>query len=121
MKCPYCKNDLHIATQFFKTEQNEAGTTDIYSVVDLMCVDPQCPNGKKGVPVRRQARLVQNAEQHQNSISCCGRPLVYIGQRGYWLPDIADSVRDGDTLVITCPLCGQEHMADVSGKEEMQE
>lgn len=119
MKCPYCKNDMHIVSQFFRTESGADGGTDIYSVVDLMCTDPQCPNGKKGVPTARQARLVHNADTHQNSITCCGQPLVYFGETGYWLPGGAAALRRDDTLAVTCPQCGQQHTADVAGKEEV--
>lgn len=119
MKCPYCNNDMHIVSQFFETQANTQGGADIYSVVDLMCADTQCPAGKKRLPTARSRRLVKTAPSDQNGLYCCGQPLAYIGEGGYWLPGDAPAQRVGDTLTVTCRDCGQAQTTDVAGKEEV--
>ena len=40
-KCPKCGSDLQIAKSSLETE---IGTTDIYSCLEMVCVNPKCPN-----------------------------------------------------------------------------
>lgn len=119
MTCPTCKNEMHIVSQFFETQESAAGGTDIYSIVDLMCTDPQCRDGKRKMPTARRARLVKTAPSSQNGVYCCGRPLVYIGEGGYWLPGGAQASREKYVLTVRCANCGQTHTANVGGGQEV--
>jgi hypothetical protein len=40
-KCPLCSSDLQIAKSRLTTE---VGSTDIYSELDMVCIDPRCKN-----------------------------------------------------------------------------
>lgn len=40
-KCPLCNSGLQIAKSRLTTE---AGSADIYSELDMVCIDPRCPN-----------------------------------------------------------------------------
>lgn len=40
-RCPKCNEDLHIARSKFETD---VGSTDIYSCLDMVCVNPKCDN-----------------------------------------------------------------------------
>ena len=40
-KCPLCNSDLQIADSRLKSEE---GSTDIYSELDMVCIDSRCPN-----------------------------------------------------------------------------
>lgn len=56
MRCPLCKADMRIAASFLQNRETPDGRSEICSVVDFACTDPQCPNGKTGLPVAREAR-----------------------------------------------------------------
>lgn len=45
-QCPLCNSDLQIAKSTFKAEQDDSPDTptEIYSVLDMVCVNPKCPN-----------------------------------------------------------------------------
>lgn len=118
MKCPLCNNDLMIASSFLEPRQGADGSTEIYSVVDLMCTDSQCPNGKRKMPVTREARLVENTNKTNNAITCCGAPLVYCSDDAYWVPDSVQGQRSEDEkmLTLTCGNCGLNHTVDIENK-----
>jgi hypothetical protein len=41
VECPECKAPLQIADSKL---ESDVGSTDIYSVLTLVCVNPKCPN-----------------------------------------------------------------------------
>lgn len=41
MECPQCKNDLMVAKSEFKSEVD---TTDVYSELTMVCINPKCGN-----------------------------------------------------------------------------
>ena len=40
-KCPKCNAQLNISKSRFETE---IGSVDIYSALDMVCINPKCPN-----------------------------------------------------------------------------
>ena len=118
MICQKCKNEMTIASSFLQTQEND-GKTEIYSVIDLMCTDPQCPDGKKRIPMARDACLVTNETKQKNAVTCCGRPLIYVGEENYWIPDGADSEpqKDGEEISVTCKNCGSRHAVNIKDKQ----
>ncbi len=111
MKCPLCNNDLHIAASFLESRLTETGEPEIYSVIDLACSDTNCLNGKRKLPIAREARRVETATNLQNAVTCCGHPLVYLDGADYWVPDgvAAAKAADGATITVTCTMCGRRH------------
>ncbi len=41
MKCPECKAPLMISSSKYESEE---GSTDVYSVLTLACINPKCDN-----------------------------------------------------------------------------
>jgi hypothetical protein len=41
VQCPECNQPLNVANSKFESEQ---GSTDVYSVLTMVCVNPKCPN-----------------------------------------------------------------------------
>lgn len=39
--CPECNSPLNVANSKFESEQ---GSTDVYSVLTMVCVNPKCSN-----------------------------------------------------------------------------
>lgn len=118
MKCPLCKNDLIIASSFLEPRQAADGSVNIYSVVDFMCTDPQCVNGKRKMPVMREARLVENENKTNNAVTCCGVPFLYINDDTYWVPDGVQAAYSDNTkqLALICGNCGLKHEVDIENK-----
>lgn len=118
MKCPQCNNEMQIAASFLQSRKTQYGKTEVCSVVDLMCTDPQCPSGKKKIPAVRQCRRASNLTKQKNAVSCCGEPLVYLSGSNYWVPDgnTAEISADGAVLSILCKNCGKEHTVETGDK-----
>lgn len=115
MLCKKCRNELAISASFTSAETDKNGATKIYSVVDLKCTDE-----KRGAPVARLKRLIENSSAEESAVSCCGIPLVYLTESGYWIPDegLLTSVSDSE-LVFLCPSCSKRVVVNVSGKEKL--
>ncbi len=41
MECPECKQPLMVANSKFESAE---GSTEVYSVLTMVCVNPKCPN-----------------------------------------------------------------------------
>ncbi|MEG0751208.1 MAG: hypothetical protein RR998_06385 [Oscillospiraceae bacterium] len=118
MRCPKCNNDLAISSQFTISERDGLGETKIFSVVDLTCTDENCPNGRRGMPVARLKRLIENSNHDEKAVTCCGIPLIYLASEKYWIPDerAQRPCADGHSLALVCPSCGKTTSVDVSGR-----
>lgn len=120
MLCKLCHNELAISASFTSAERDKNGATKIYSVVDLKCTDENCPDGKRGAPVARLKRLIENSSADESAVSCCGIPLVYLTESGYWVPDEGLMTAESDSeLVLLCPSCSKRVVVNVSGKEKL--
>lgn len=119
MLCEKCRCELEIAASFVTAETDPDGVTRVYSTVDLRCPNTNCPDGRRNIPTVRLRRPIKGGDA-DNAISCCGIPLVYLTEGGYWLPDeAAVAGREGEKLTLRCPLCGGERTVDVSGLEKL--
>ena len=120
MLCKQCHNELAISASFTSAETDKNGATKIYSVVDLKCTDENCPEGRRGAPVARLKRLIQNSSPDESAVSCCGIPLVYLTESGYWVPDEGLMAGgSGSEFAFVCPSCSKRVMVNVSGKEKL--
>ena len=119
MKCQLCKNDLSIASSFFKSIDTGDGSSKVYSVIDLICTDVQCPNGKSKLPVAREARAADNRQNPKNAVACCGEPMAYIDDGGYWIPEgsNAEISPDGKTISAVCAVCKNKHTVELGSGE----
>lgn len=115
MRCPQCNNDMRIAASFLQHRETPDGAGEIVSVVDFACTDPQCPNGKTGLPVARQARPASGPASYENAVTCCGMPLCYHNGENYWVPDGVNSeISETESrLAVTCPNCGQVYQLEI--------
>jgi hypothetical protein len=114
MKCPLCNKDMRIAASFLKSREQPDGGA-VYSVVDFMCTDAQCPNGKKKIPVARRERPAMGPPRNKNAVTCCGEPLCYVSGPDYWAPEenkpaLSDN---GGELSVTCRSCGKRHTIEL--------
>ncbi len=117
MRCKSCGNELSIHGAFTEARE-ENGRIAVYSVVDLVCTDPQCPIGAKGIPTERVRRPVHSAgEALPNAVSCCGVPLAYTGEQAYHIPDTqAIEQQTPELVTLRCGQCGARHELYVKGK-----
>ncbi len=119
MRCPKCNNDMTIVNEFTEAAQ-ENGTLTAYSVVDLLCTDPKCPDGVRGLPTARLRRRIENRSAVENAVSCCGTPLAYTSATGYHIPDesVVEETLD-DRIMLLCKLCGARHELMTTGRERV--
>ena len=114
MRCPLCKNELRIAASFLQSRETPDGGSDIFSVVDFACTDPQCPNGKTGLPIAREARPASGQAAYENAVTCCGVPLCYHNGAGTWVPEGIESegLENESSLAVICPSCGRKYFVE---------
>ena len=117
MICPKCNGEMVIASSFLQMVEKD-GKNEICSVIDLMCTDPQCPDGKRRIPTARDTSPVTNDANQKNAVTCCGRPLIYVGDKDYWIPDgTASELLNNHEMNVTCGNCGSKHIVDVKNKK----
>lgn len=120
MLCKKCHNELAICASFNTAERDANGVMKIYSVIDLKCADENCPDGRRGAPTARLKRLIENSSRGENAVSCCGIPLAYVTEDGYWTPDEGlVKAESASELTLECPSCGSLTRADITGRTRL--
>jgi hypothetical protein len=61
MNCPKCQNTLRIASSKF---ESDIGSTDVFSVQLLVCVNPDCAN--KEINLDHPTRVVETVRNKVN-------------------------------------------------------
>ncbi|MEG0832828.1 MAG: hypothetical protein RSE36_06485 [Oscillospiraceae bacterium] len=116
MKCAECSNDLRIADSYTQAVVSNSGVVEVYSVIDLKCVNPACRLSKSGEVVERVRRKIEAAKQREGDIVCCGIPIAKKGSDGrtFAMPGtLHRENEDGTKAVFICPTCKREHMAEI--------
>ena len=119
MKCAKCGNEMMIYSEFTEPVE-DGGELVVDSVVDLLCTDPQCPDGARGLPTARLRRRIRNKTNMENALSCCGAPLAYYTQSDYHIPDEKAIVsQEENVLLLRCDVCGARHELVITGKTKV--
>lgn len=119
MRCPKCGNEMMIYCEFTEPVE-DCGELVVESVIDLLCTDPQCPDGARGLPSARIRRRISGNRELEHALSCCGAPLAYVNETAYRIPDESlIEQQDADRVVLRCGVCGARHELIVKGKERL--
>ena len=125
-QCPLCQTEMRVIDSCIEVigDNSPDTLTQIFEVINFSCRNQQCPLLNKIVPGIRREKTRASPRKLDGGKYCCDELLTYITQDSFSVSRKATNnahlALDG-TLTITCPVCGEVHKYDVSGKQEVKE